>query len=455
MDVAYDLARHIASIGYDDLPELTRRQTTRFILDTLTVAAAGTRAFGMDAVVEALSEQGGAPEATVIGQPRMLPAASAALIHGGMIQAWGLDDVHDEAFLHINCVVLPAAMAIGERQRSSGRDVLTAIALGVDLACRLSRAMTGGRGWYRGATCGVFGAAAAAAKLLGLDLAGIFRSLGVALSQAAGTSQAANDGGVTMSVQSGFAAQAGVQAALLAAKGVTGAREIFQGSYGLFPLYTKNDADVPALLAGLGETYLGDTLSFKFYPCCRGTHGAIEATLALCDEQRLAARDVESISVSIPPVLADLVSKHVELDERVVINAQFSVPYAVACALVRGSVKPEHFSPAAIGDPEVRKIAHCIKVEIKDAEELDDPRSVVPVDLEVHCTDGRILRSTTKTLKGTPSMPISESELLNKARECLAFAGPPHSTNAEHIIELALAVDELPEINQLMTLLRG
>lgn len=454
-DAAYTLAQHVADTSADDLPEGTRRQTQRFLLDTLAVAAAGSRAFGMAEALAVIAAQGGAPEATVIGSDLLLPAAPAALCNGALTQAWEFDDVHDEAFLHVYAAVFPAAVGIGERLRATGRQVVAALTLGVDVACRLSRAIQGARGWYRGATCGIFGAAAAAGKLLGLDAEGIRNSFGIALSQAAGTSQASADGAASKNFQAGFAAQAGVLSALLACRGVSGARQVFQGDYGLYQLYTKQRVEAEAITAGLGEVYLGDTLSHKPYPCCRGVHGALDAALLLRRRHALTGGEIERITVTIPPTLAGLISKQVTPCDRAAIDVQFSLPYGIANALVRGEVKLQHYSPEAVGDPQVQKLAHCVTIAQHDeSKQPTKPGSLVPVRLELRCGDGRAFEHTTTVLRGGPASPFSDEELRAKATSCLEFAGLPRE-RIERLLETVSRIEALREINQLMCLLRG
>lgn len=454
MDIVHEVARHLASTSYDDLGAETREQTKRFILDSLAVAAAGLRLPAIEGLTAVIAAQGGAAESTVVGHPQRFPATSAALLNGSLIQSWEYDDAHDDAFLHSYSSVLPAALAIGERQASPGGDVIAAVCLGVDLACRLSLVVAQGRGFYHSATCGGFGAAAAAAKLMGLDELGILNSLGIVLSQTAGTSQASTDGADSKCLQCGFAARAGVLSALLAAQGVSGARNVFEGAFGFFNLYMKSAADPAPLTSGLGETYLGDTLSFKPYPCCRGSHGAIDAALSMRSQHSISAGDIERMSVSLPPVFFDFLNKQVELNERALIDAQFSAPYLIACAMLRGEVSLTQFTPAAIGDPEVQKLAHAVSVR-KD-ESITSPRAAAPVTVEVRLTSGKVFIHTVETLRGSPARPPSDAELVAKARECIAFArSAALEDNIDRFIETTLALDELDDVGRLLQLLRG
>jgi 2-methylcitrate dehydratase PrpD len=233
-DPAWDLARHVHRVGYGELPASAIESARRDILDTFGCMLGGTGSPGIDELFALLSHWGGRAESRVLLRGVTLPAPQAALLNASMGHALDFDDTLDTGgSIHPGVSVLAAALAIGDRADDvNGRDLLLAVALGLDVSCRVALASTLDRGWHRTAAMGVFGAAAAACKLLQLNPAQMLNALGIAYSHAAGNRQCILDGALTKRLQAGQAASAGVFSAVLAQTGFTGARNIFNGSFG-------------------------------------------------------------------------------------------------------------------------------------------------------------------------------------------------------------------------------
>ena len=211
-----------------------------------------------------------------------LPAPQAAMMNASMAHALDFDDTLDHGgSIHPGASVLAASLAVSDMLGGvSGESLLLAIALGLDVSCRVALASTLDRGWHRTAAMGVFGAAAAAGKLLGLSVEQMVNALGIAFSQAAGNRQCIVDGALTKRLQAGQAASSGVLAAMLAAEGFTGAHNIFLGRFGFFELYQPDGHDAAKLLEDLGREFRGDQLSFKPYACGRPQHAILDAAIA-------------------------------------------------------------------------------------------------------------------------------------------------------------------------------
>ena len=212
-----------------------------------------------------------------------------------MGHALDFDDTLDTGgSIHPGVSVLGAVLSISDSLGNvTGTELLLAVALGLDVSCRIALASTVDRGWHRTAAMGVFGAAAAAAagKLLRLRPEQMLAGFGIAYSQAAGNRQCILDGALSKRLQAGQAASAGVFAAVLAQTGFTGARNIFDGRFGFFELYQPNGADPSVLLRDLGTAYRGEALSYKPYPCGRPLHAAIDAALAARAQLQITRRD--------------------------------------------------------------------------------------------------------------------------------------------------------------------
>ena len=240
------LARHIVGTNYDNLPSHVIETAKWFLLDTFGTAWAGTNAPGAEELRRTVLAEDSSGGATVLASGNRLSPSSAALLNGMYAGALDFDGVYEKGSVHPDIVTLPAALAIAEVQQASGRDFLAALAIGNDIACRSGGAMKGNRGWFNTATHGVFGAAAAAAKLLGLDEDATAHALGLAFAQAAGTQQAMAEKSVVKRMLSGMAARAGVFAALAAQNGITAPPRRVRGQVRLLCTIRRGRADSTA-----------------------------------------------------------------------------------------------------------------------------------------------------------------------------------------------------------------
>ena len=435
-DPVYQVAQALTAIRFSTLPAATVANARRLVLDSLAVALAGQGLPDVQALPKLAVRWGGSPESAVIGTDLRVPAPVAALVNGTMIQALDFDDTHDPSGAHVASSVLAAALAVADMQGRSGADIITALVAGVELTGRLGLACTDKIGWTSTALYGAFGAAAAAAHLLGLDDKQTRHALGIVISQAAGTTQTAIDSPLSKHMQSGFAAKAGVLSALLAAEGVTGVEHVFQGQFGFFALYKAGRYRIEPLVTEWGRHFEIDALSYKPFPSCRGTHGPIEAALALFAEEGVRAENVAGVDVSIPRMAWNLTGKPFTPGESSVVAAQFSTAYTVATALREGAVSLRHFRPDAIGDPSVGRLAGRVRVSIGESDDF-----FTPARIDLRTANGRTLSRTITRLKGCPEFPMTDAEMLAKVEDCLAFA-PSHAA-AISATELWRRVDGL------------
>ena len=282
-DPALTLAEHVCQTTFAALPDSAVHATRRDILDTLGAALGGSVAPGVAELARVVRHWGGREESSLWLLGGRVPAPQAALVNATMGHALDFDDAFDRAGnIHPGISALAASFAVAERCGGmAGRDVVLAITLGLDVACRVALAATVDRGWHRTAAMGIFGATAAAGKLLGLSVEQMVHAFGIAYSQAAGNRQCIVDGALTKRLQAGQAASSGVFAAVLAREGFTGAQQVFAGRYGFFPMYQPEGYDLTELTAGLGTVFRGEELSFKPYPCGRRVHATLDVALEL------------------------------------------------------------------------------------------------------------------------------------------------------------------------------
>jgi len=317
LEVLEDLAQIVSKIyfmiDYEDLPENVINITKMFIMDSIGTGLAGARAPGCKETVQTLAKTGGNPESTVMGFNIKLPASSSALANSMMVHALDFDDTYDPAAMHCYTSVLPAILSLAEPKKNvTGKELINAIVLGVDLCARLGAAINSPLSWIRSATCGSFASALAASKILNLPKEKIVNALGIVYSQTSGNAQCLIDGGLVKRMQPAFAARAAVLSALLSEAGLTGAKEVFEGKYGYFNLYERGNYNREIVLENLGKEFYGTRISIKPYPSCRMTHAAIDAALYIKESHQFALSDIEKIELYTSKMVKDMVGSPFE-----------------------------------------------------------------------------------------------------------------------------------------------
>lgn len=419
VDAIYPILRYAENVTFDVLPQRVVEITKRFILDTLAVMVAGTRAPGCQEVLDQLREWGGKPEATVAGEGLKFPAHYAALVNGMMAHAFDFDDVHEVANVHPGVVVLTAVLAVSELvEKVSGPELITAIAVGVDVTCRMGLALKRYRGWHPTATCGIFGATLSTGLILGLKNTLLHNATGIAYTLACGNYQCIQDGALTKRLQPGIAAHGSIMAVMLAKRGITGPKNVLEGKWGFYPLYEAGEYDRAKLLDGLGERFEGENLSMKPYPSCRCSHSAIDGTLELCKEAKILPEEVDSIRIEMPPEAYDYVGGPFEPGNSPQVSAQFNAAYNVATAVKHRRFGLEHLESQAIQDPEVLALVDRVTIVTND-----DPYEFGPVTVTIKLRSGRTYVRRITTMKGHPANPMTDSECMEKLRQCVAYAG--------------------------------
>lgn len=439
------IGTHVAAVRLAQIPQTVVAAAKRSLADTLAVALAGVDAQGVEPVRSVVRADGGVPQATLWGTQERLPASAAAFANSVAAAALDWDGIDPVAVTHNDIVTVPALLAVAEREGASGAEFLAALIVANDLVSRLAAAAPGHDGWFRTSVFGVFGAAAGAARLLGLDAAGIARSLGVALSTAGGTQQPMVERALTKRVQAAWAARAGVQSALLAQAGVTAPAAALDGRFGLYALYQRGE---PGQVAdGLGERWHNERLSLKKYPSCAATHAAIEAALALAEDHDLQPEALVGLEVVLSPYAHRLVgAPYVPADE---VAAQFSVQYAVAVALARRRFSVLDLQPAQAGDPAVVALARRVAVSVDDG--LGD--AMAPATVRVATRAGARLERVAAQLPGSPAQPLGAMAHAAKLRDALAAA--PSALDAAALLAAVDTLDSEPSVARFAALLQS
>ena len=451
---ARTLARFVTTTHFEDLPATVVQRAKLHLLDTLGAGLAGSTAVETRAVLElsaggpvrdgeAGSRTGGAG---AWGTAVTLSPRDAALTNGVAAHAFELDDTG--GCDHSGAVVVPAALAAlaaGGRP-VSGSELVTALVLGYDVGRRVLEACGGyethnGAGWHSTGTCGTFGAAAAAARLLGLDEARCAHALGLAASASAGTWAFVHDGSMAKRLHAGRAAEGGLTAALLAAAGVTGPRDVFADGWGGFlATFAPGSADPGALTLGLGERWRLLRCSIKPYASCRGTHSAIDALRAIQVDAGLAESAIAHVEVTASPFLAGMCGGRDVTD---LPAAQLSLPYALAAQLRFGAVGLAEFSAERRADPGMAAAMGRISVH-------PDPAADAAAQPTVTVTDaaGRRHARRVDDPWGSPTNPLTDAELTAKFHRHAALALPAEA--AESLAALVRDLDRLPDARALL-----
>jgi 2-methylcitrate dehydratase PrpD len=448
------IARHLANTTYDDIPKQVREHTKIGILDTIAAAIAGYISPVARRVADQVIEWGGHEESTVWAYGGKISAPQAALINGMLVHTLDMDAVHDDAIVHGFTSVVPAAITTAEAVGATGKDLITAVAVGTDFALRMGLACGFYRGFILTATLGGFGAAAAASKALRLDAKQTVNTLGIYYSQTAGNRQPFVDATSATRYQPGFSARNGVLSAFFAKKGLSGAPGFLDGRFGYFNLYFEGEvADTNALLDGLGEHYENLNISFKPYPSCRGAHAPVDAVLKIMHTLGVQPEQVEEILVRTPTSsLFGLIGRPFQLKPDPHVNAQYSIPYAVANAMIRGKFFVDDLHEVAIRDQAVLNMAE--RVTVTPTFDARNKKALTPVEVDVRVVDGAVYSERVVHSKGHPKNPMSHDELVEKFRNTAEAAGIERIiANVDRITDLIGHLEDLSDVAELAALL--
>lgn len=407
------LAAFYAGVQAADLPPETIHAVRRHLLDTFGATLAGIRQPEPEAALTAARAAYGESGAAVLwGRAETLGPAAAALVNGTAAHALELDDA--SGCDHSGAVVVPAVVAaLPLVAQADEADMLAAVAIGYDLGRRMLEASGGydahnNAGWHSTGTCGVFGAAAAVARLMRLDAATTCRAIGIAGSFASGTWAFMSEGAMTKRLHPGHAAASGVLAVLLARSGMTGPVAILDAPWGGFlPTYAGDKADWAALTTGLGRDWRIHRSSIKPYASCRGTHAAVEAMLGFRAEG-LRAVDITAIRVNVHPTIVRMCGA---TQVTTLLDAQMSLPYAVAVALVKGAADLPMFAEGVRRDPAV--LAQAARVSVVESTE---PLTNVAADLALTLRDGTEKKLRIDVPTGSATNPLPDEGIVAKYR---------------------------------------
>jgi 2-methylcitrate dehydratase PrpD len=451
ISVARTLARFVVRLSLDDVPAPVATTASLLTLDTLGNAlAAVLEDFGR-AVLRAAERLGGPPESTLIGHGTRAAAPNAALANGTLAHGLDFDDTREDAIVHTGSVAVTTALAVGEAVGASGRRTLEAIIAAVEVMCRVGLAVPGrfhARHFHPTALTGGFAAAAAAAKLRGLDEDQLVSAFGIAGSQAGGIIEYLTHGTWTKRLHPGWAAHAGIVAATLAQSGMLGPETVFEGAHGFYQAFAggHDPNRLAALVHTLGQSWEISNLTFKPYPCGSIAHPYMDCALRLRERHRIDSTQIVSIRCRtaegpVPRLWEPLAAKHAPPNGYA---AKFSLPYLIATMLVRGRAGLAEFRDDAVRDAEVLRVAGRVTYELDPT--IDYPRRFIG-DVRIRLASGEELIEHQAHSRGGPEHPVTPAELEAKFRGNAGLVLEP--ARVDELIRRITGLRDEPELTEL------
>jgi 2-methylcitrate dehydratase PrpD len=440
------LAEHVASMCYEQLSPKVIHAFKRAFQDHLTCAIAGSAMPVSRALLDYFQQNDATRVATVIGSGAKLSTQNAALMNGANAHGLDFDDGHTNGSAHPSGAIFPAVLATAEQHGASPREIILAAVAGYDVMCRIAAAghpATARRGWHNTAITGVFGAAAAASKLLALNAIQTRNALGLAGSFSGGVREYVEEGAEIKRIHPGKAARDGLLCAEFAKRGITGPSKILEGRQGFANTHAHGQMKWDRLMLGLGERYEIEHIYFKPYSCCRHYHSVIDGILELREEHRFKAADVKHIQIGLYAVG---VNGHDHKHADNLLDAQMSAPVAAALAVVDGDMAAHRFLPESFDRAEVQRLAEASDTRVDEECERIYPgrrSGVVRIDLE----DGSKFEKRVLDPIGESENPMSDEDLKRKFTvNCEPVAG---QAKCDRLLKLIWHFDETPDVGEL------
>jgi 2-methylcitrate dehydratase PrpD len=440
--VSEEFAAFVEASSWSDIGADLRHEAKRSLLNFFGCALGAANSDPIAVAVDVMRRFSGAAQAGLIGRPERLDILGASFINAAAANFFDFDDTHLRTVIHPTAPVAPAVLALAEAEGLSGAAVLHALILGIEIACRIGNGVSPGhyaRGWHITATCGVFGAAAASAKLLGLSRAQTANALGIAASQSAGLVE--NLATAAKNVGVGNAARNGLFAALMAQRGYEAAARSIEGALG----WARAGGDVPdvaAMLDGLGRDFELLNNTYKPYPSGIVFHAIVDACLSLRRAHDIDPDSIESVTVSGDALLLARGDRDVH-NER---DARVSIHHTAAVALLFGAAGLREYSPDIVADERVGAFRSRVLAKLDSAL----PRGAARVDLMLR--DGRAISATVLEARGSAAHPLSDAEIEAKVRE-LGKLSKPRDVAA--IVDAVWRLDSAPNVRELMDFARA
>lgn len=455
MNISQSFASNVIATEFGSLDEASVSRARWRVLDTIGCAVAGADAAGCRAMLDIIKKWGGGSESTVLVHGDKLPALNAAMMNSLMARSFDFEPVEAEGEgkwipAHVSGATVPAALAIAERQGASGKDFITALAVGDDIACRLGVAsgFDFNLGWDNTGTINAFGTTAIAGKLLGLNEKQLQNAFGIVLNQLGGSMDNVMDKTMAFKLPMALTVRNGIFSAELAGQGFVGVKDPFLGVNGYFKLYCTN-YNTQDILKNLGKKFYADAV-IKPYPTCRLTQSSIDSALKIAKRDDCKVTDIQEVEIKTTPgIFKGFCGQLFTLGETPQVDALFSIRYTIACALLRKDVNLGCFSEASINDIEIKKLIDKIKLLPGIPPEKD-----LATEIRVKMKNGQVLSASTDLPTGhIVKTPLSEEDIISKFYDNVTYSDLISRKKAKKSLEIILKLDELEDIRELTQLL--
>jgi len=450
MEIERKLVEYIVETPFAMLPDEVIGTAKNVVRTVLGTTVAGAKEEGCETLSTQVKEWGGKEEATILIHGGLVPAHNAVLVNSAMARALDFCDAMSMG-IHLGSSTIPTGLAVAELMGGvSGREFLTALVVGTEVASRIHFSSIYD-GFDPTGVCTIFATTAIAGRILGLKPEQMLNALAIAFNKAGGSMQSNIDGSLAVRLNQGFASQGGIISAQLARRGFTGPMNFLDGIYGYFHLYAKDRYEPEAIIGELGERFELTKTIFKKYPSCGGTLASTDAILELVANHCITPEDIAKIIIKVTPPIYKLVGHPFKIGKNPRVNAQFSIQYCVANALLRGSSKLNHFEDNYVREPKVLELIDKISV-------INDPnlekRTRLTVEMEIHTKQGAAYHKVVDYFRGTPENPLTNEEHLERFQDCVRYADDRlPQENVEKILYLVSQLEELPDVCSLIPLL--
>ena len=442
LNAEVQLAEFITSFKLGSVEPAVQHEAKRTLANLIAVSISASQHQTAAAIFNLIDEEGGNPRASVITKKSKVNIYQAAFANGYLAHLQDFDDTHFPTVLHPSAPVWPAILAVGQALNSSGAAVLEAGIIGLEIACRAAMSVHPWHydmGWHITGTAGVFGAAAGSARLLGLSENETIQALGLAGTQSAGIRETFGTAGKPM--HAGHAAASGANSALLIKKGFSGPTTIFSGRRGWWTVYSPNGHDSEKLIGRLGEDW--ELLKNGLKPYANGvvSHPIQDAVIRLREENQLAAEDVISIDLWVNPLVFELMNRPTPMTG---LDGKFSFQHCAAAALIDGAGTDEQFTDQRVLDEKIVNIRKLVTASINTEYDEDQAKATITTK------QGRVYTVEVEHATGSPANPLSDIDLEKKYQRLTKIL--LGSSRSHKLYTSVLALDEIPNINELMEL---
>jgi 2-methylcitrate dehydratase PrpD len=455
-DAILDLINFAIDCRFESLPSGAITWAKKAILDTIAVSIAGSSAAGCREVVDLVKEWGGREESTIWIFGGKVPVNLASLANGPMARARDYGDVHERVG-HVTEYTLPPTLTMAERQGGvTGKDLITAIVVGGEIITRIGitlKKMPGESPRY--CMFRIFGPTAAVSKILNLDRDTFWNAMGLSFSQAAGDMQMYKDGALSVRIQHGFVADAAIKSCLLAQRGITGTKNILQGEWGFYNAF-EPEYELAPLTDELGQRFEVTNTSLKPYAACKFAHSAINATIDCVKEHDIRAEEIAEIDVGVnnPAYNFVCLPRKVKDNPKNPVDCQFSIPYCVATAAIKGRASMDDFGEEVIWQKDVRELLSMVKTRVDNEITMFDDRTCGGAKVKIRTKNGHEFTKTVYYVLGHPKNPMDMNQLTEKFRECMAYSAIPFKEkNIERLIDMLMNLEDVSNTNEIVNLL--